>query len=134
MVHDIEFAQVEMKVIDGLKDGNIALKKLHDILSIDDIEKVMDETREGIEKQRELDDVMSGMLTDEDEEDAEAELQALLAQDEEINAKDKEEKIPDVPKDIPLPDVPTDEPVKQKGECEKNILAHTCKQRCLWIT
>lgn len=119
MVHDLEFTQVEMKVIDGLKIGNTALKKLHDILSIDDIEKVLDETREGIDKQRELDEVLSGTLTDEDEGEAEEELAALLAQDEELLAKEEKEKVPEVREDIPLPDVPTDEPVKQKESQRK---------------
>lgn len=108
MVHDLEFAQVETTVIDGLKVGNEALKKLHDILSIDEIEKVMDETREGIEKQQEIDALLSGELTAEDEESVEAELDALMAQDTEVET-------PEVPADVPLPDVPEDEPSKEKG-------------------
>ncbi|XP_015523895.1 charged multivesicular body protein 6 [Neodiprion virginianus] len=120
MMHDLEFAQIELKVIDGLKVGNTALKKLHDILSIEDIEKVMDETREGIEKQKELDDVLSGTLSDEDEGEAEAELEALLAQDRELQDKEEEKtKIPEVPKEVSLPDVPTDEPVKQRESPRK---------------
>ncbi|CAK9826338.1 Charged multivesicular body protein 6 [Anthophora retusa] len=99
MVHDLEYAQVELKVIDGLKVGNAALKKLHDLLSIDEIEKVMDETREGIEKQREIDAILSGELSDKDESDVEAELDALLA-------AEVEEKTPEVPKDITVPEEP----------------------------
>lgn len=51
LTHDIEFAQIEMQVVDGLKVGNEALKHLNDALNITDIEKILDETREGIEKQ-----------------------------------------------------------------------------------
>ena len=40
------------QVLDGLKDGNAALKKMHDLVSIDEIERIMDETQEGIEKQK----------------------------------------------------------------------------------
>lgn len=112
MVHDIEFAQVEVKVIDGLKLGNAALKKLHDLLSIDEIEKVMDETREGIEKQKEINDVLSGELTEEDEGEVEAELDALLA-------AEVKEKAPEVPEDVILPEVPErvpeELPEKKKG-------------------
>lgn len=108
MVHDLEFAQVELKVVDGLKVGNAALKKLNDLLSIDEIEKVMDETREGIEKQREIDEILSGELTENDENEVEAELDALLA-------AEVEEKVPEVPKDIILPDVPEELPEKKKG-------------------
>ncbi|XP_029055871.1 charged multivesicular body protein 6 [Osmia bicornis bicornis] len=107
MVHDIEFAQVEVKVIDGLKVGNAALKKLHDLLSIDEIEKVMDETREGIEKQKEINDVLSGELTEEDEGEVEAELDALLA-------AEVKEKAPEVPEDVILPEVPEGVPEKKK--------------------
>lgn len=51
LTHDIEFAQVELQVVEGLKVGNEALKKVNDALNIEDIEKILDETREGIEKQ-----------------------------------------------------------------------------------
>ncbi|CAD1468470.1 unnamed protein product, partial [Heterotrigona itama] len=107
MVHDLEFAQVELKVVDGLKVGNAALKKLNDLLSIDEIEKVMDETREGIEKQQEIDEILSGELTEKDENEVEAELDALLA-------AEVEEKVPEVPEDIILPDVPEELPKKEK--------------------
>lgn len=112
MVHDLEFAQVEAKVIDGLKIGNEALKKLHEILSIDEIERVMDDTREGIDKQHELDDLLMGTLSSEDETEAEAELDALMAQE-------AAEAAPAVPEDVVLPDVPEDlverEKQKEKG-------------------
>ncbi|XP_008553024.1 charged multivesicular body protein 6 [Microplitis demolitor] len=107
MVHDLEFAQVEAKVLDGLKIGNTALKKLHEILSIGEIEKVMDETRDGVEKQRELDDLLMGQLTDEDEGQVEAELDALIADE-------VKELVPEVPQDVSLPDVPEDRLEKPK--------------------
>lgn len=75
-------------MLDGLKNGNAALKKVHDILNIDEIEKIMDETREGIEKQRELDELISGQLSADDEESVEAELEAIL---------DVGDKLPEVP-------------------------------------
>lgn len=107
MVHDLEFAQVELRVVDGLKIGNAALKKLHDLLSIDEIEKIMDETREGIEKQKEIDDILSGELTENDETEVEAELDILLA-------TEFEEKAPKVPKDIILLEIPKELPEKKE--------------------
>lgn len=107
MVHDLEFAQVEMKVLDGLKVGNTALTQLHALLSIDEIEKVMDETREGVEKQRELDEILSGTLTEDDESQIEAELDTLL----EAEIK---ENIPEIPEDVTLPEVPNDLPEQDK--------------------
>lgn len=78
-----------------MKTGNAALKKVHDILNIDEIEKILDETKEGIEKQREIDELISGQLSEEDNEAVEAELEAIL---------DVEGKLPDVPTDK-LPDL-----------------------------
>lgn len=37
--------------MEGLKFGNEALKKLNDVLNIDEIERIMEETNEGVEKQ-----------------------------------------------------------------------------------
>jgi len=117
MVHDLEFAQVEMKVVDGLKIGNTALKQLHALLSIDEIEKVMDETKEGMEKQREIDEVLSSTLATQeeiDESEIEAELDALMEAD--IN-----EKAPEIPKDVLLPDVPKDLPEGEKNPTKEKI-------------
>ncbi|XP_071443473.1 charged multivesicular body protein 6-A-like [Hetaerina americana] len=104
MVQDLEFSQVEMQVLDGLKAGNEALKKVHEILSVDDVERILEETREGVEKQREIDELLSGALTAEDEEDVMNELREITQSEEEIEK---------------LPDVPTDLPVTEEAETEK---------------
>lgn len=99
----------QFQVLDGLKTGNEALKKVHEILNIDEIEKILDETREGIDKQREIDDLISGQLTEEDEEAVEAELEEIL---------DVQDQLPEVPADK-LPEAPTDkltEPQKEKAK------------------
>lgn len=115
MAHDLEFAQIEMKVVDGLKVGNTTLKQLHALLSIDDIEKVMDETREGVEKQKEIDEILSGTLTEEDEVEIEAELDAL------IEAEIKEN-VPEVPDEyVPLPEVPSDLPTTDESRAKEKI-------------
>lgn len=120
LASDIEFAQVETQVLDGLKVGNTALKKVHEILSIDEIESIMDETREGIEKQQEIDSILSGALTEDDEDAVLAELDELVAMEE----ADKEEKA-EAPVDDDLsdklPDVPTDLPEKRR-KAEKGLL------------
>lgn len=108
MAHDIEFAQIEVQIVDGLKVGNTALKKLHEMLSIDDIESIMDETREGIEKQNEIDELLSGKLTEEDEDAVLEELNSIIS-----------ESLPNVPavsEEVELPEVPTEEPKKAVPE------------------
>ncbi|XP_070579880.1 charged multivesicular body protein 6-A-like isoform X2 [Ptychodera flava] len=99
MVNDIEFAQVEMKVVEGLKVGNECLKKMHQMMSIEDVERIMDETREGIEYQNEIDELLAGSLTQEDEDAVLAELDAITQQTEEEGIQ-----LPDVPADK-LPEV-----------------------------
>lgn len=120
LASDLEFAQVEMKVLDGLKQGNAALKKVHDMLDINEVEKIMDETREGIEKQQEIDAILTDVLTSEDEEDVLAELDALEAEE-------------DLQQRAKLPEVPSDElPAKeeeQQAEEEENTAADETKAK-----
>ncbi|KAM6905422.1 charged multivesicular body protein 6 [Xenentodon cancila] len=105
MVQDIEFMQIEMKVIEGLKVGNDCLKSMHEIMSIEDVERIMDETQESIEYQRQIDEMLAGALTQEDEDAVLAELDAIT-QGEDVA-------LPEVPTE-PMPDVP--EAAKAKPE------------------
>lgn len=108
---DLEFSQVQQQVLDGLKIGNEALKKIHDVLTIEDVEKIMDETREGIEKQQELDALISsGVLSLDDENSVAAELEELIASTLPHIDDDIEEK---------LPEVPTHEPKEKKRIAEE---------------
>ncbi|XP_017774617.1 PREDICTED: charged multivesicular body protein 6-A [Nicrophorus vespilloides] len=86
LTQDIEFAQVEVKVVDGLRTGNDALKKVNDTLNISDIERILDETREGVEKQQEIDALLFGVLNEDDEEAVLRELNEIIT-----------ETLPDVP-------------------------------------
>lgn len=52
MISTLEFTQIEHKVVECLKTGNESLKNLHQMLSIDQIEDIMEDTREAIENQR----------------------------------------------------------------------------------
>ncbi|XP_047465466.1 charged multivesicular body protein 6 [Mugil cephalus] len=96
MVQDLEFAQIERKVIDGLKVGNECLKKMHEVMSIEEVERIMDETQDSIEYQRQIDEMLAGSLSQEDEDAVLAELEAITQGDVEL---------PEVPEDE-LPDVP----------------------------
>ncbi|XP_032357756.1 charged multivesicular body protein 6 [Etheostoma spectabile] len=96
MVQDLEFAQIETKVIQGLKVGNECLKKMHEVMSVEEVERIMDETQDAIEYQRQIDDMLAGSLSQEDEDAVLAELEAITQGDVEL---------PEVPEDE-LPDVP----------------------------
>ena len=52
LVNDIEFTQIEQSVVKGLRIGNDCLKKLNQMMSLEEIESIMDDTKESIEYQR----------------------------------------------------------------------------------
>lgn len=111
MVHDLEFAQIEAQVLKGLQAGNESLKQLHKMFSIETVEKIMDETRENIEYQQEIDELLSGSLTQEDEEDVLSELNDIIKQS--LPAVEGEE-------EPVLLEVPGEEPAeKQRARKEK---------------
>ncbi|KAH9519792.1 Charged multivesicular body protein 6 [Bulinus truncatus] len=112
LVHDLEYAQVEHEVVKGLQMGNASLKKMHEILSLEDVERIMEETQEGIEKQREIDDLLSGGLSIEDENDVLAELDEIIKSSKE-----------GITEDVELPDVPQE----QIGEPSRPTLAKKAK-------
>ncbi|XDV13688.1 hypothetical protein PO909_002048, partial [Leuciscus waleckii] len=116
MVQDIEFAQIEVKVIEGLKAGNDCLKQIHEVMSIEEVERILEETQEAIEYQKQIDELLAGCLTLEDEDAALAELEAIT-QGEDIT-------LPELPTD-PLPAVPTGETVRKEGRIkpEREMLA-----------
>lgn len=130
MTSDLEFAQIEQKVLDGLKVGNAALKHIHEILTVEEIERVLDETQEGVEKQREIDMILSqasDALTEEDEEEVLAELDDLIQAEKGTNEE------PPAERNINLPEVPTEDvtvddeepervkPAKQKKRAEERV-------------
>ncbi|XP_057682151.1 charged multivesicular body protein 6-like isoform X2 [Corythoichthys intestinalis] len=107
MVDDLEFAQIEKKVIDGLRVGNQCLKKMHEVMSIEEVERILDETQDAVEYQRQIDEMLSGSLSQEDEEAVLAELEAITQGDVQL---------PDVPSEE-LPEVP--EAGEEKAERER---------------
>ncbi|KAK3598852.1 hypothetical protein CHS0354_008594 [Potamilus streckersoni] len=107
MVHDLEFAQIESQVIQGLKIGNDSLKKMHEILSLEDVEKIMDETKEAVEYQQEIDDLLAGGLTQQDEDDVLAELDSIV-----------KHTLPEVPEDE-MPEVLQEKPAAKEKAKEK---------------
>ncbi|XP_039541793.1 charged multivesicular body protein 6 isoform X2 [Pimephales promelas] len=103
MVQDIEFAQIEVKVIEGLKAGNDCLKQIHEVMSIEEVERILEETQEAIEYQKQIDELLAGWLTAEDEDAVLAELEAITQGE-----------------DITLPELPTDPlPAVSMGETER---------------
>eukprot|EP01135_Chromosphaera_perkinsii_P000496 Nk52_evm50s96 gene=Nk52_evmTU50s96 len=101
MVNSIEFAKVEQDVLEGLKSGNDVLKEIQGEMSIDEIDRIMDDTREAIAYQNEIDEALSGKLTDEDDEAILKELDELIELENAGKELDVEQKLPDVPSTEP---------------------------------
>ncbi|KAL0482147.1 vacuolar protein sorting protein VPS20 [Acrasis kona] len=85
LLDTIEFALVEKQFVDGLKAGKDALVSIQNEMgSLEDIEKLMDDSREAMEYQQEISRVVSQSLTVEDEgsvQDELNDLEALLLKD-----------------------------------------------------
>lgn len=59
LVSDIEFTQIEVSVVEGLKVGSEALKQLNSLMNLDDIQKMMEDNEEAAEKQKEISNLLS---------------------------------------------------------------------------
>ncbi|KAJ8591502.1 hypothetical protein M405DRAFT_873215 [Rhizopogon salebrosus TDB-379] len=77
LVSTIEFSLVEVSVLHGLKQGNEVLQEIHREMNIESVEKLMDETQEAREYQREIGDLLANRLTNDEEDAVQDELQAL---------------------------------------------------------
>ena len=84
--------------MDGLQVGNEALKKANAMFSIEEIEQIMGDTAEAIEKQQEIDALLSGQLSTEDEDEVLEELDQLCNLEAEGSSENvTPQQLPDVP-------------------------------------
>lgn len=51
LISDIEFAQVQLQVVESLKKGNEALRQLNALMQLDDVEKILSDAQEAQEYQ-----------------------------------------------------------------------------------
>ncbi|MBZ3871305.1 Charged multivesicular body protein 6 [Sciurus carolinensis] len=119
MVQSIEFTQIEMKVLEGLQVGNECLNKMHQVMSIDEVERTPEETQEAVQYQQQRDELLAGSFTQEDEEVILEELDAIGA------GCDPQEQLelPEVPSE-PLPETqPEKAPVKVRPRAADLVAA-----------
>ena len=67
LIVNVENAQVQQQVFQALKQGNDILNKINKDLTLDDVEKLMAETDEAIEYQREIGLALSGQGVEENQ-------------------------------------------------------------------
>lgn len=126
LIADIEYKQIEVCVVEGLKVGSEALKQLNALMDIDDIQRMMEDTAEAAEKQREI----SAILSQSSERYAEDD---LLEELEKYQTKELGE-LPSVPEtpivkqteelgELPsVPETPIVEQPKPEGEATKDAI------------
>jgi charged multivesicular body protein 6 len=83
----MEYSLVEQQVVMGLKAGNAVLEEIHKEMSIENVEKLMQDTADAIAYQNEISELLGGKLTDEDE-------QELLDELDEIAQEETTSKVP----------------------------------------
>lgn len=106
VVSTIEFSLVEVSVLHGIKQGTEVLKEIHKELNVETVEKLLEETAEAREYQREIDNMLTNNLSLDDEEAVQRELRSL--QREELPAQGNAE----MP--LSLPEAPTSEPISSE--------------------
>ncbi|KAI8092203.1 Snf7-domain-containing protein [Gilbertella persicaria] len=120
LTHSIEYALVEKQVLEGLQKGNDVLKEIHKETSIEAVEKLMDDTADAIAYQNEIDEMLHGLISAEEEEEIERELNEL--REEELNAKLPEvpkNKLPEPVSDPEIPSVPNHVPAPVKASAKE---------------
>ncbi|KAH9937176.1 Snf7-domain-containing protein [Fomitopsis serialis] len=113
LVSTIEFSLIEVSVLHGLQQGNEVLKQIHKEMNVESVEKLLEETAEAREYQREIDEMLANTLSAEDEEAVQSELQAL--QDEALVPEDERQSAHRVQE---LPSVPVTKPAAPEQEQE----------------
>lgn len=119
LVSTIEFSLVEMSVLHGLQQGNAVLAEIHKEMTIENVEKLLAETQDAREYQREINDMLSNTMTAEDED-------AVLSELAELQAEALRAQIPSVPS-AAIPEAP-ESPVKSSEE-EEEVAVERVRER-----
>ena len=93
LVTDIEYTQIEVSVVEGLKVGTEALKQLNELMNIDDIQQMMEDNAEAAEKQKEISAILQHTSERYNEEDLLKELEGYKRE------QQLEEALPEVPEE-----------------------------------
>lgn len=95
LVNSIEFALVESQVVKGLRDGVQVLKQLNDEMRMEDVEKLMDDNADALAYQKDVEELLTGSISPEQDAEALEELEQLE------KAQLMAEGFPEVPKTEP---------------------------------
>lgn len=88
----------------GLKEGNKVLREIQKEMSLESVERLMEETKDAQRWQREVGEMLAERVTREEEEEVEDELEALRREVEDVR------KVPE------MPSVPGGKLVEERGK------------------
>lgn len=132
LIDTIEFKLIEKDVLYGLEQGNKILKEINSEMSIEKVEKILDDTEEAVSYQNELSERLGTLLTNGEEEEIEDELEQLERemgisnQQESVeepgrdsSVKQKLDSLPAAPNELNVPENKTEQTEEERGEGEK---------------
>ena len=114
MVNNLEWSEHQMNFVETLRAGTDALKKMNSLMPIEKVEELMDDTREAIEDQDEISQILGESLTEADEADVLAELDGLVEADKDKSADDVSDSVAET-----LPEAPSGAVNIQQVEVEE---------------
>ncbi|KAI5841042.1 Snf7-domain-containing protein [Morchella snyderi] len=121
----IEFTLVQKSVLYGLRQGNQVLKEIHKEMSLESVEKLMEETADGIAYQREISNMLAGRMSNEEEDEVEDELEQM---EREERAKSMAAQMPNAPTTTPVATTKEQEEGEEE-ETEAQRRARRAKER-----
>lgn len=81
LIETVEWAAYNMEVMAALKVGTNMLNKMHEEMSLEDIEDLLEETHEAIEVENQINELLAGQFNIADNEELELELEELMKED-----------------------------------------------------
>lgn len=119
LVADLEYTQIEVSVVEGLRVGTEALKQLNSLMNVDDIQQMMEDNEEAAAKQREISEILQRSSERFDEQDLLQELDSYIVKPDAaaVGEDDVLAEAPDVPAHEPsIANIPEPDEQKQQEE------------------
>eukprot|EP00752_Nemacystus_decipiens_P011673 g10360.t1 len=129
LIETIDWESQQLQVFNALKEGNVALNKLHDEMPLEKVEELMADTAESIAMEEEISKAIGGSWTDANEEDLLAELAEIEKEAEPAVAvavppppveeeTSLEDRLPVAPDNVPVMPTPAESTPQQAAEEE----------------